>query len=229
MIRVGEGQLVMVPGLGLGPEDWAPTIRGLSSNGMDPARTTVVTLPGYGRPVRRGDPLDPRGAARELLDTVLPKDHEVVLLGHSSSCQVVMHAAALAPERVAGLLLVGPTTDPRAATWPRLVSRWLATAAHETPRQVPTLVRQYRRTGLRHMLRVMHVARHDRVDHLISDIRCPVHVVRGPHDRIAPADWCARLGPTVTLPAGGHMVPLTHGDLLARHVSDIVGTRPRAL
>ena len=58
-------------------------------------------------------------AAERLLDTSLPAGERSVLIGHSSSCQVVAHAGALAPERVTGLLLVGPTTDPRAATWPR--------------------------------------------------------------------------------------------------------------
>jgi len=119
---------------------------------------------------------------------------------------------------VVGLVLVGPTTDPRAATWPRLAWRWLATAAHETPRQVPSLVRQYRRTGLRHMLRVMDAARHDRIDHTLGRVRCPVQVIRGRHDRIAPEDWCLGLAPSVTLARGGHMVPITDGDLVAGEV-----------
>ena len=208
----------MVPGLGLGPEDWDPTVRGLERRGVEARRMAVATLPGYGEAVGGADPLDPRGAAHRLVDTALPAGERHVLLGHSSSCQVVVHAAVLTPERVAGLVLVGPTTDPRGATWPRLARRWLATALHETPRQLPSLVRQYRRTGLLHMLRVMDTARHDRIDKTLREVRCPVHVLRGPHDRIAPPDWCTALGPSVTLPRGGHMVPLTDGELVASEV-----------
>lgn len=180
----------MVPGLGLGPEDWE-TIRCLVRAGVELDRITVATLPGYGQPVRVGDPVGPGGAARRLLERWVPAGQRVVLLGHSSSCQVVAHSAALAPERVAGLVLVGPTTDPRAATWPGLVRRWLATAVHETPRQVPSLIGQYRRTGLRHMLRVMDVTRHDCIGVPLAELRCPVRVLRGAHDGIAPEEWCA--------------------------------------
>lgn len=226
---MGDVILVMVPGLGLGPEAWQPTIRSLLRAGVDPDDVAVATLPGYGVPVRPGDPVDPQGSARRLLEDRLPAGERVVLLGHSSSCQVVAAVATMVPERVAGLLLVGPTTDPRAATWPRLVRRWLATAVHETPRQVPTLVRQYRRTGLRHMRRVMGVTRHHSIAATLAEVRCPVRVLRGPHDRIAPEDWCRSLGESLTLPRGGHMVPLTHGELVAREVErfrDALGTAP---
>lgn len=205
--------LVLVPGLGLGSEAWAPTT----------ARTTyagrVLTLPGYGRPAD-GHDLRPRALAERLLDHA-PDAGRLVLAGHSASCQVVAHAAVLAPDRVAGLLLVGPTTDPRAATWPRLAGRWLRTAGHETPRQVPTLARQYHRTTLRSMARAMDEARSDRVDLTLARFAGRLLVVRGRHDRICPADWAAGLAATtaagraVTLSAGGHMVPLTHGGLVA--------------
>jgi pimeloyl-ACP methyl ester carboxylesterase len=215
---VHEPNFLMVPGLGLGAEAWAPTIRGLERQGVDATRMTVSLLPGYGEPLRSGDPMDPRGAARRLLATSRSSGADLVLLGHSSSCQVVAHAAAMAPDRVVGLVLVGPTTDPRAATWPRLLRRWVATARHETPQQVPSLVRQYRRTGLRNMLRVMDETRRDSIDRNLAVVRCPVRVLRGRYDRIAPDDWCETLGHSVTLPRGGHMVPFTDGDLVAREV-----------
>jgi pimeloyl-ACP methyl ester carboxylesterase len=45
-----------------------------------------------------------------------------------------------------------------------------------------------------------------------------VRILRGLHDRIAPEDWCRSLGPSLTLPTGGHMVPITDGGLVAREV-----------
>jgi pimeloyl-ACP methyl ester carboxylesterase len=136
---------------------------------------------------------------------------------------VVAEAAVRAPDRVAALVLVGPTTDPRAAGWAGLAVRWLRTAAHERPGQVPLLVDAYARTGLATMARAMQAARRHRLDHALAAVQCPVLVVRGPHDAICPAGWAARLaatapaGRTETLPAGGHMVPVTHpGDLAVR-------------
>jgi pimeloyl-ACP methyl ester carboxylesterase len=168
-----------------------------------------------------------------------PGRQRAVLMGHSASCQVAVHVAALVPDRVEGLVLVGPTTDPRAATWPSLVRRWLATARHEPPRQLPTLLRQYRRTGPWTMARAMDAARRDRIERAITAVVCPVLVLRGVHDSIAPADWTARLATgssrrAVTLAAGGHMVPLTHGGLVAAEIAafgtsleDSLGHHPR--
>jgi pimeloyl-ACP methyl ester carboxylesterase len=55
-------------------------------------------------------------------------------------------------------------------------------------------------------------------------------VVRGRHDRIAPADWTAALaaaaphGRAHTLPGGGHMVPITHAAALAAAIEEFLDT-----
>lgn len=210
-----------VPGLGLDEREWSAAAQAVSSR-LGAGRPTLRGLPGYGLRPSRGDDLAPRALGDRLTDGLGPR---TVLLGHSASCQVVAHAATLAPHRVVGLVLVGPTTDPRAATWPRLAGRWLRTASHERPSQVPFLVRSYARIGLGWMGRAMDAARHEDVRADVREVRCPVLVVRGRHDRICPDDWArhlASLGPqgsrAVTLPRGGHMVPLTHGDDVATAV-----------
>jgi pimeloyl-ACP methyl ester carboxylesterase len=228
--------VVLVPGLGLRAESWAPTVQALHEAGVvDPARTTTALLRGYGRPALRGDPLTPADLASHLLDQV--GSGPVVLMALSAGCQVAAHAALQAPDRVTALVLVGPTTDPRGDTWPRLVRRWLATARHESPRQVPALVRQYRRTGLRSMARAMDAARSDRIEAVLPLLGCPVLLLRGQHDAIAPPDWLGLLaggtdpaasGATPhrhrgTVAGGAHMVPWTHGAAVARLVADFLG------
>jgi pimeloyl-ACP methyl ester carboxylesterase len=217
--------LLFVPGLGLGPEAWAPTLRHLPPTWS----AEVVPITGYG--VRGGDDLRPEAlGARMAGDLVERPGPPVVLAGHSASAQVVVHAARLAPRgTVAGLVLVGPTTAPALSTWPRLAASWLATARHEDPRQVPALVRQYARTGLVTMARAMDAARRDRADRALAGTGCPVLVLRGRHDRICTRTWAdalvavspARVRAT-TLPAGAHMVPLTHGPLVAGEVARFV-------
>ena len=218
-------RLLALPGLGLGRAAWAPTLSEL------PWPAEVHLLPGYGEPAPAAQDLHPQALARAVVASLSPAER-LVVLGHSASCQVAAHVAALAPDRVAALVLVGPTTDPRAATWPRLARRWLATAGHEDPRQVPVLVRHYSRTTLRAMRRGMEVARDDRVLGALSRASVPALVVRGRHDRICPPDWAAlvagRSGPgsrAVSLPAGGHMVPLTHGPLVAEAVGGFLAGR----
>jgi pimeloyl-ACP methyl ester carboxylesterase len=183
----------------------------------------VALLPGFGlRPTATEDlrpaTLGAQLAAGWLTDGCSP----IVLMGHSASCQIVTHAASLAPGRVATLVLVGPTTDPRAASWGRIVERWLRTAVWERPSQLPVLGRSYARTGPLRMLQAMDAARGEDVRERLRAVDCPVLVARGRHDRICPDDWAQELiaaAPTgsraVTLERGAHMVPLTHGAMLA--------------
>lgn len=214
-------RLLIVPGLGLDARSWAPTVRHLRR----PA--DVLVLPGYGRPAARSADLSPAALAEAVLaDGRLRQGAErgpIVLAGHSSGCQVAAHVAALAPRLVDRLVLVAPTTDPRSGGWVDLAQRWLRTAAHEDPRQVPLLAQQYAVTGLRVMARAMDAARRDRIDAALAQVPCPVLVVRGPQDRICPPDWAGSLARTVTLDGGGHMVPWTQGRAVARCVENFVG------
>lgn len=216
--------LVLVPGLGLRPRAWRPTTTALA-----PVPTRVVSLPGYGTRPGPGAGLTPEELGRALAAAHLRRGARQVLVGHSASCQVVAHAATAEPSAVSALVLVGPTTDPRARHWPGLLGRWLRTAAHEPPGQVPTLLGSWARTGPTHALRAMERARHDDLLRTLGDVRCPVLVLRGPRDRICPPDWGRRLvarapagSRSVTLAAGAHMVPLTHGPLVATVLRGLV-------
>jgi len=224
-----QPQLVIVPGLGLDARSWAPTLRHLGW----PSR--VLLLPGYGLRAPAHADLSPRTLAEAVLadDSLgrLADRGPIVLAGHSSGCQVAARVAAQAGELVDRLVLVAPTTDPRARGWALLAQRWLRTASHEDPRQVPQLVQQYAATGIGVMARAMDAARHDPIRDALGRLRCPLLVLRGPRDRISPRDWAAALGPTVTLPAGGHMVPWTQGRAVARCIENFradEGTTPGA-
>jgi len=207
--------VVLVPGLGLDARSWRgvwPHLRRTS---------TVVTLPAMGLPARGVADLSVPAQARRLL-TQLPLRGNVILVGHSASCQVVVELAARS-QRVHALVLVGPTTDPTAATWPRLVMQWLRTARHERPWEPGVLAPQYRRTGLVSLGRGMDQMRRHRTDTALTGVSTKVIVIRGEHDRIATAPWCHLLaalsGGSVTTVAGaGHMVPLTHPQLVGRAI-----------
>lgn len=216
--------IVAVPGLGLSRE--------LSDRVLDRllGRSAVVLLPGFGLPALGVDPRSPAELARLLLARLDGLGYEkAILLGHSASCQVVVHAATLVPDRVEALILIGPTTDPRARTWPRLMSRWLRTAVWEQPVQIPLLLRDYRRTGIRTMTRGMNAARKDRIESALPAVEAPVLIMRGPHDHISPHRWTRELaaaaphGQAETLPAGAHMVPFTHPGELAERIETFLG------
>ena len=220
--RLGEVAVVFVPGLGLGQESCRPTMRALNS------RCLLSTVSGFGEPAPPGSDLSPPALATRLLaDLARQRLRGVVLVGHSSSCQVVAEAAASAPDRVVGLVLIGPTTDPSARTWGRMAMRWLATAIHERPWMVPSLARQYARTGLVSMARSMDAARRHDISAALSAVNVPLLVLRGRHDRIARQPWIDHLaevgrGDARTLPAGAHMIVWTHGTRVAEAMQQVL-------
>jgi pimeloyl-ACP methyl ester carboxylesterase len=216
--------LLCLPGLGLEPSAWRGAVE---------MSATVRSLPAYGARPGWTDDLRPAVLGDQVAQRL---SRRPVLLGHSASCQVVARAAVASPEQVRAVVLVGPTTDPRAASWRALAGRWLRTAVWERPWQVPFLVRSYARTGPVWMVRAMEAARHEDIRADLCRVSAPVLVVRGRHDRICPEDWAeelARTGPpgsaALTLPHGGHMVPLTHGPAVASAVLEWLDGLPRPL
>jgi pimeloyl-ACP methyl ester carboxylesterase len=182
----------------------------------------VVLLPGLGRraPVPSLDALA-AGLVKRL------GEGPVVLVGHSQSCQVV--AAAAGDPRVAGLVLLGPTTDPRLRRLRVLAGRWLRTAVREPLQQVPLVLSQWLRVGPRAMAALWRVAAPDRIDVRLAGVAVPVLVVRGTRDALCPHDWAAALaasaprGRLAELPGAAHMTVQTHPDDVVRLLADLVG------
>ena len=87
-------------------------------------------------------------------------------------------------------------------------------------------------TGPGAMTRAMDAARRDRIDERLLAADRPVLVLRGRHDRICPSAWADALVAGIdhrlvrTLAAGAHMVPLTHGRLVAEQAAAFVATLP---
>ena len=170
---------------------------------------SVVLLPGMGL----GRPVPTLDALAERLLTELGEG-PVVLLGHSQSCQIVV-AAAERDARVVGVVLVGPTTDPRLRSALGLTWRWLATAIGEPWWQVPRIVAQWWSTGPRAMVALWRGAAPDRIDERIRRLTVPVVVVRGRRDRLCANDWAQHLasvapqGRLFELPGVAHMAVQT--------------------
>jgi pimeloyl-ACP methyl ester carboxylesterase len=205
---------LLVPGLGLDERS--------SSRVRERLPADVVLLPGMGL---RG-PVPPLEELAAALRARLGEG-PVLLVGHSQSCQVV--TAAAGDPRVTGLVLLGPTTDPRLRSATGLARRWVATAVRERWPHALLALPQWLRTGPRAMRQLWAVASPDRIDARLRTVRLPVTVVRGTRDRLCPHDWAAAVaaaapdGRLVELPGAAHLTPMTHPRQVAALLDGATG------
>ena len=216
--------VAFVPGLGLGADEWTAVRDGLRHPSV------VVLLPSLGQPASRRGDLSAEAQATRLLES-LPEATPLILVGHSASCPIIVNAAARSGD-VIGLVLVGPVTDPAAQSWPQMLRQWGRTAAQERVSELPSLARQYWRTGPVSMLRGMNAMRHFRTDRALQSLTVPVEIIRGRKDRIATQDWSSELARVshahlTAIDDAAHMVPMTHPDVVTAAVARIRGAARR--
>ena len=218
--RPGRPPLVVVPGLGaLGYLH--PTIRACA----DWTVAFLLDLPGYGSADTAGCPSTLQAVTTAVAGwlRVVPRE-PVLLLGHSTGAQAALHAALAVPDRVAGLVLAGPTFPPQARTWGALAGRVARTAVRERPGELPAVWPEYVRSRGR-FLSLLRTGMADRPEDVIDGVSCPLLVLRGRHDAVSPQDWAQRLGAggtCRTLP-GAHNFPFTHPQATSEAVRSLLG------
>jgi pimeloyl-ACP methyl ester carboxylesterase len=149
----------------------------------------------------------------------------VVVLGNSFGCQVAVELTVRHPDRVGGLVLVGPTMDPSARTASRQILRWLQDTAREDPLQLPILLRDVRDAGPHRVAGTLAHALRDPIEDKLPLIKVPVLVTRGSSEPIVPTAWAQAA--TRLLPLGElSIVPGPHNanDGAADHLSELVLT-----
>jgi pimeloyl-ACP methyl ester carboxylesterase len=173
---------------------------------LRPERTVwVPDLAGFGRSEKPSTVLDvPEHAmlAARWLDSVTSAP--VAVVGNSFGCQVAAELACRRPDLVAALVLIGPTVDPRAATMPRQIWRWLADLLREDWRQSRILGVDLRDAGARRIVTTLRHSIRDRITDKLPGISAATLMVRGAGDTIAPQQWL--LQATALLPGARSLV-----------------------
>jgi pimeloyl-ACP methyl ester carboxylesterase len=195
--------IVMLPGLGY-PGMLGPLLRELS-------RWTAVELldlPGWRRGEAVGCPPTVAGVA-EATRGILPQlAGSPVLVGHSTGAQAALRAAVEAPDRLTGLVLLGPTVDPSVRSWPRLTTSYLRGLRRERPAELAAVRRSMREGRVAPVVSLIRSALADRPEERIASLRLPTLVLTGEHDRISTPEWCHQLaelsGGRFRLLSGGH-------------------------
>jgi len=152
-----------------------------------------------------------------------------LLVANSLGGQVVTQVAVTRPDLVSALVLVGPTTDPNAASLLRMMLRGL----RDIPREriglwkiwLTDLVRTGPLRGIRHMREGFRDPQIDRLD----EIPVPVVVVGGEDDPIAPPGWIEAMAEEIeesrgiVVPGAAHAMNYSSPRVLARIIRVVAG------
>jgi pimeloyl-ACP methyl ester carboxylesterase len=189
--------VVLVHGLGMSSRYMLPLARELAPF----YRVFAVDLPRFGRSGTAWPPPGLVEHAQFVADWMraagLPA---ATIVGHSYGAQVALELAVRRPRRVQRLVLVGPTTDPRARSRTRQIIELLVDATREPLSLLGIALTDYLRGGTRRLLHGLGEAVADRPEDRLARVSAPALVVRGLRDPLVGAPWAARLA--AELPAG---------------------------
>jgi pimeloyl-ACP methyl ester carboxylesterase len=217
----GLPEIVILPGLGA-PSYVEPWARELGRW----TRATVLDLPGWRWGRGTASPSTVPGVATGAAGWLAATGRrDVVLIGHSSGSQSAIRTALAVPDRLAGLVLAGPTLEPAARSWRSAMVRLVRAIVHEKLTEIPAVLPEHLLGGFGWFRLVRSVIR-DRPEDVAGELDLPVLVVTGTRDRFAPPDWAEQLaelcaGRYETLP-GAHNTcftfPVAAGAAVRRSV-----------
>ena len=151
-------------------------------------------LPGFGRSPATGPPLTIPEMADLVAAWMAASGLEgSTVAGHSVGAQAAAALAVRHPSSVGAVVLVGPTVDQRARNVAAQLGRWFANAPMEPPGFNALAAYEVAEMGPVRMLRSFRRAVEDALEETMPDIRCPVLLVRGERDRVAPQEWLEEL------------------------------------
>lgn len=185
----GLPEVVLLPGLGA-PGYLAPWVRQIGSW----TRATVLDLPGWRWGRAGACPPTVSGIGTAAARWLTEQDRRgIVLLGHSTGAQAAIRTALLVPDRLAGVVLAGPTFDPAARGGAALLRRAVSTLAHERPGELAAVLPSYLHSGGHGVLRLLRDGLRDRPEEWAAALRVPVLTVTGERDGFAPPAWAQHL------------------------------------
>lgn len=164
-------------------------------------RVYVPDLPGFGASDKPARVLDVLGLTDALVGWMRAAGLErAAFLGNSFGCQILADLAVRYPALIGRAVLQGPTMDPQARSAWRQFLRWLDNSRRESPSQALISAREYRRCGVRRLLKTFRYALEDRIEEKLPRMQVSTLVVRGSRDPIVPQRWAEEV--THLLPEG---------------------------
>ncbi len=178
--------VLLLHGLGCSGDAWGPSLMEFSRRGLGQT-VYAPDLPGY------GDSPGPRQAlsmveladwTAKLLDRIgAGRAH---IAGNSMGCQVALELARRHPERVGGIVLIGPTTGARRVPYWRYAIGLLRDGFREPLRYNLSLLQMYTKMGVRRYFATVRRMREDEPLAYAGEVAAPCLILRGERDEIVP-------------------------------------------
>ncbi len=192
--------VILLHGLGCSSEAWQPTLDTLASRCL-PIPVFAPDMPGFGGSPGPSEALgmaDLADWAARLMDTLgVERAH---LAGNSMGCQVALGLARRHPNRVGGMVLVGPTMGEQYISFWRYALGLLLDGVQEPPNYNLRLMRMYAQMGVPRYLATTRRMLEDEPLRHADEVRAPCLIVRGERDGIIPDPVARRLA--AALPRG---------------------------
>ena len=222
----GEGPhtYLLLHGIGMGRSVYLDIVQRLDG------RVIAVDLPGFGEAPEPTRTLTMQRHA-DLVAAYLEhvNAEAVVVIGHSMGSQIAAELAARHPALVEGVVLAGPTVD-KAARNIRAQARYLLVdLIGERPLVIWRGAREYLRGGP-HLLRKIRATVVHQPEKAFVRIDCPVLVLRGETDPLAPMSWCRDILDAIpgadleVIPDHGHGTLISDSEPAARLIHDFAAT-----
>lgn len=220
----GARTFVLLHGIGMGRSVYLDLVNRL------PDRIIAVDLPGFGEAPEPARTLTMERQA-DLVAAYLRHAGEtgVVVIGHSMGSQIAAELAARHPALVSGVVLASPTVDSASRTIRAQASYLFHDLLTERPLVLWRGAREYLRGGP-HLIRKIRATIVHTPEKAYARIDCPVLVLRGENDRLAPMSWCRQIvdaipGATLeTIPDHGHGTLISDAEPAARLIEDFTAS-----
>ena len=221
--------VVLVHGLGMSSRYMLPLARCLGPH----VRVLAPDLPGFGlseKPERFLTVAEQARALAAWMDAAGLS--RAVFVGNSLGCEILVELALRRPERVAALVLQGPTPDPEALHPAHQIPLFFVTGLFERPSLAWVALSDYLRSGVRRYLATFRDMLGNRIEHKLPYVEAPVLVVWGSRDFLVPRASAQRVA--ALLPRGAlrvvegaaHGMNYSHPSALARCVMDFMAGPP---
>ncbi len=216
----GGVPVVLVHGFGVSSSYMVPLAKRLAAE----VPVFAPDLPGHGRSDNSEEPLGVPELAEVLRNWMNAAGlHRATFVANSMGCQIVAELAVRWPERVVGLVLIGPTAEAGKRTFRQQFPRLLKTGIlAERPSLALLVAKDYARMGPRRLHAEMRKVFEDRIEDKLPRIEAPTLVVRGEKDALVPQEWTEKVARWVgadrvhVIAGAGHALNYTAADELMR-------------